>query len=344
MWRSRVVDSPSQIERQVAAVLAVLAGTSLDQVASLAGIAGIDLAAAVEAYQAAGRAALQARALTQDWYQVSLYFTDWDIAEHTAAIHLASPLAEAAQAGQIGMWWFIRKAPIWRLRCQVGPTATVADIECTLTPVLERLAAAGLIGRWQPTIYEPETLAFGGAVGIGVAHRLFHADSRHTLEYVRDHDTEPGTRAGPEVGRRELSVLLCSSLFRAAGQDWYEQGDIWHRVTQMRPLPPDTSAERLAGIARDLHRLMTLDTSPTGNLCRAGGPLTFANAWIEAFDHAGRALRRAARDGNLNRGTRDILAHYVIFHWNRLGLTARIQAILAHAARDTVMNPDVART
>jgi hypothetical protein len=50
-------------------------------------------------------------------------------------------------------------------------------------------------------------------------------------------------------------------------------------------------------------------------------------------------LGDAASDGTLERGLRDILAHHVIFHWNRLGLTAASQSIVARAALETIMNP-----
>ncbi len=84
---------------------------------------------------------------------------------------------------------------------------------------------------------------------------------------------------------------------------------------------------------------MTVNTDPHSTLLGPDGPLAFAAPWAAAFHGAGRSLGHAARDGTLQRGVRDILAHHVIFHWNRLGLAASTQAILARAARDTVMNP-----
>jgi hypothetical protein len=38
------------------------------------------------------------------------------------------------------------------------------------------------------------------------------------------------------------------------------------------------------------------------------------------------------------RGTRDILAHHVIFHWNRIGLPYKTQSILAHAAKTVIFS------
>ena len=45
-----------------------------------------------------------------------------------------------------------------------------------------------------------------------IAHDLFCSDSRNILAYLRWPE--------PIVGRRELSVLLCSTLFRGAGQEF----------------------------------------------------------------------------------------------------------------------------
>ncbi len=156
-----------------------------------------------------------------------------------------------------------------------------------------------------------------------------------TLSYVALH-LEVTARLADVLGRRELSILLCSALFRAADQDWYEQGDIWDRVAQMRPLPAGLSTDRLPEMAGDLRRLLTVDT---GRLLETGGPLGFAAPWAAGFGDAGRDLADAAQHGALLRGIRDVLAHHVIFHWNRIGLSVTTQAILARATRDAVMKP-----
>jgi hypothetical protein len=51
-----------------------------------------------------------------------------------------------------------------------------------------------------------------------IAHDLFCSDISNILDYLR--------RPAPVIGRRELSVLLCSTLFRAGEQEWFECGDI----------------------------------------------------------------------------------------------------------------------
>lgn len=81
---------------------------------------------------------------------------------------------------------------------------------------------------------------------------------------------------------------------------------------------------------------MSTDTGPRSSLTDASGPLTFAADWAAAFEHAGSALADAAFDDRLTRGLRAVLAHHVIFHWNRIGLPTRTQSILAAAAAQAV--------
>jgi len=311
------------------AVLAVLAGTPLHEAAARIPMDPGSLAYAVELYRAAGHAALRAQAQEAGrWHQVSIEFTDWDTAEHAATTCLGPQLRHAEAAGTISSWWFTRKAPRWRLRSQPGHAATLTDLTTFLNPVLETMLAQGMIVSTHETLYEPEAYAFGGTRGIDIAHQLFHADSQNILSYL----SQPGPAITP--GRRELSILLCGALMRGAGQDWYEQGDIWHQVAGNRPVPPGTPLERLRDITPSLRRLMTADARPASNMVNDGGALAFAADWAGAFDQAGTALGNAARDGKLSRGLRDILAHHVIFHWNRIGLSLRTQSILAAAATD----------
>jgi thiopeptide-type bacteriocin biosynthesis protein len=242
-------------------------------------------------------------------------------------------LRAAKTDGTITAWWYIRKTPHWRLRLHPGQAGTAA-LAPFIHAVLHDLTCYGLIRRWRPGIYEPETLTFGGRAGIAAAHRLFHADSTHILDHLNHTDT-----ADSPLGRRELSLLLCTALLRAAGQDWHEHGDVWHRVACMRPLPPGASTDRLYRIADHVRLLLSLDTTaPTPR-----SALVPARPWLAAFTEAGRTLGAAAHTGTLRRGLRDVLAHHIIFHWNRLGLPTTTQAVLAHAAVTATLNPSPPR-
>jgi protein-L-isoaspartate(D-aspartate) O-methyltransferase len=255
-----------------------------------------------------------------DWCQYNIEFPDRDTAGHVAARDLLPALTAAQDAGLLHGWWFMRKQP-WKLRfLPDAPDATAA-----ITVLLGQLTATGQITSWASGIYEPETLAFGGQQGMTVAHDVFHYDSRHILARA--------ARVGaPALGQRETLVMLCSVMLRAAGLDWYEQGDVWARLASLRPAETAAiSPERTAALVPAMHRLMTTDAR---SLCTPGhdGPLAPYNEWATAFEAAGQSLADLARHGRLSRGLRAVLAHHILFHANRAGLPITDQGTLAALA------------
>ncbi|MFF0659232.1 methyltransferase, FxLD system [Micromonospora tulbaghiae] len=252
---------------------------------------------------------------TPVWRQYTVEFPSPTAAEEIAASILAPALAAAQNVGVLHGWWYVRKYPTWRWR-YIADDPTSHPIE----EVLERLAVDDRIVNWTRGVYEPETLAFGGTAAMHVAHELFHQDSRHQL-------LQPAA-APTALGRRELAVLLCSVLMRSAGLDWYEQGDVWAKVAELRPSPtPDV--EQTDALTRAINRLMTVDAR---SLTGADGPLVGHHSWLDAFENAGQALADLARHGRLRRGLRAVIAHHVIFHANRMGLSVRDQSTLAALA------------
>jgi thiopeptide-type bacteriocin biosynthesis protein len=301
-------------------VLATLAGGNVPQIAAQLGVVPEELDEAVRVYQAAGYNALERRA-EDDWYQVRIQFTDWNTAEEIGARELLPRLDHLVQTGAFAGWWFLRKHPCWRIRVRGTASHEPAS---AVASVLNELAIAGHIERWWPTIYEPEIAAFGGGIGMNAAHELFCADSRGVLDYA--------ARTAPGLGRRELSILLCSAMMRAAGLDSFECGDVFDRVTRLRPPPTTTAASQIEKLTADVRKLLNAPISPDSALFRQGGPAEYAQPWLVAFETAGRILGETAANGTLERGPRAILTHIMIFHWNRLGLSAIKQSVLARAA------------
>ncbi|WP_437009882.1 thiopeptide-type bacteriocin biosynthesis protein [Streptomyces sp. enrichment culture] len=284
-------------------MLDVLAGAPVAPVAARTGLQPDELAAAVEVYQQAGEHALAAQIGPPQWQQLYVQFTDWDKAEQLVADRLNPVLELAREDGRMTSWWFIRKHPCWRVRLLTPDSS--GHLPAAVTGLLDELAAAGAV-RWWPGIYEPETAAFGGAASMDIAHTLFRADSHAVL-----------TSPHGALGRRELSVLLCSTLMRAAGLEWYEQGDVWHRITHDRPAPDSTDPAKVRALAPPL---LLADTGPDAPLLQSDQALRPAAAWVAAFRSAGTALGAAARGGALDRGLRHVIAYHVLFHWTRLGL------------------------
>jgi protein-L-isoaspartate(D-aspartate) O-methyltransferase len=259
------------------------------------------------------------------WHQLNIDFGECGTATETAARRLLPALTAAQRAGELKGWWFMRKRP-WKLRYLTSDTTPAARIAA----LLNQLASTGGIGSWASGIYEPETAAFGGPRGMDTAHVLFHRDSVHILTRAA------GAKSGHTVaGHRETVIVLGSVMLRAAGLDWYEQGDVWNQVRTLRAGPVSTG--RAACLRPAVLRLMTADARP---LCASGGrsPLAGRGGWVTAFEDAGLSLAALANQGRLTRGLRAVLAHNIIFHANRAGISLIDQAVIAAAATAAVFD------
>jgi protein-L-isoaspartate(D-aspartate) O-methyltransferase len=71
----------------------------------------------------------------------------------------------------------------------------------------------------------------------------------------------------------------------------------------------------------------------------AGSPLHTAPTWVDAFEHADRHLADLAAQGTLTRGLRGVLTQHLLFLFNRHGICARDQYVLAAAASRIVFGP-----
>ena len=264
------------------------------------------------------------------WRQLSVWCANWQVAEDAALTHLAPALGAATARGAVTSWWFVRKGPSWRIRIHlthripdghrdvedVGGGGDGGDVVDAVTAAL---LASGDVLRVAERVYEPETIAFGGPAAMTVAHELFAADSAHVLDHLaRTRGTERDDH------RRELGLLLAGRMMAAAGLDWYEQGDVWHRLAPHRgaALLPPPSPRTVRAVGQLLTAAGDAPTSPL-----AGNP-----AWAAAHDRAGRAVAEIADTGLLARGLRAVLAHHLLFTFNRLGVPAEHQHILAAAA------------
>ncbi|MFJ7913142.1 methyltransferase, FxLD system [Kitasatospora sp. NPDC096204] len=261
--------------------------------------------------------------MTTGWIQHDLAFADPATVEQTAAHHLAPVLTFTQNNGDLDIWWYMRKKGL-RLRYRAAAPVPV------LSSLLDTLTEEGLLTGWANVIYEPETEAFGGPEAMEIAHRLFHADSRHLLARA----AEPNP---PALGRTETLVVLISAMLRAAGLDWYEQGDVWAQFAMHRDTPSPMAPERAVTLTAAMRHLMRLDTWA---LTRDTNPLAHHGGWVHAFEQAGQDLARLARDGHLTRGLRAVLAHHLLFHANRAGLPVDHQAAMAARALDAVFHSD----
>jgi thiopeptide-type bacteriocin biosynthesis protein len=258
------------------------------------------------------------------WLQVNVQGPRADSDADTSLVRMGQIMSEAEARGLITGWFFIRKGTWRRWRYQpVRPHK--AEPRAVVREKTERLRQEGVITQWVEPVYEPESYAFGGTPAMKVAHELFHGDSRAILEYAL---TADGTFV-PDWGvhNKELSILLCAVLMRGARQEWFEQGDVWAKVSEVRAQSTYNFRE---GVVEGMRRLLTVDASHI--MARRG-----ISHWCSLFEQAGRSMVSLSESGLLGRGIRLVLAHHVIFHWNRMGIPHQVQCTLAAAATKAIL-------
>jgi thiopeptide-type bacteriocin biosynthesis protein len=277
-------------------------------------------------------------AASMRWLQTNVHLNEGADAEQMCADLLGPQMQAAVEDGVLAGWFFIRKSPWWRLRYapvpQVGDPLAHERVHDALTT----LEATKYVGELTQQVYEPEIAAFGGAEAMNIAHRLFAADSQHIAAYLAE-----VTRCPKADRRRELALLLPVAQMRAAGQEWFELGDIWAQVAALRGSTPIVPS-RPNPTAQVVRRFLSI--APETAALRLADPIAkLTTRWLAEHRAAGIALRALADKGRLERGLRSVLTHHILFEWNRLGLSINDQQRLARAARDAVFaEPQSANT
>ncbi|MFE6645075.1 thiopeptide-type bacteriocin biosynthesis protein [Nocardioides sp. NPDC057772] len=304
------------------AVLAILGGRATGNEAERVGLPAEHLRELADSYRAAGRTVLEPGA--ENWVQVNITFPDYGAAE----IAMLDAVWPALRQLDIDRWWFLRKRPHWRLRLRPAADTTKAGILDQVAAAFEPIVSRRFIENWSIAHYEPETTAFGGPQGMCTVHDIFHADSNGYLEFRKASQDKTDESPDPLL----VSLLITTHMFRAAGIETTEHGDVWARVVDQRPpVPPgpdltSQTAKASAALRVDLRELTATDPR-----------FTSAEAWAMNLDECGRRVGELWRAGAIDAGLRGILARVVIFHWNRIGLHVRQQSLLAAAARDAAL-------
>ena len=267
-----------------------------------------------ETFLAAGAAQVLADHDPTRWMQLGVQFQSRE--QHAA--FLDADLARQVQGwldrGLITAFFDMNKPPGVRLRF-CGPR-----LQQTLAPelhaFLEARQAQGRLVRWEHGLYDPETWQFGGVAGLDLMHRFATADSLCACRLL---DLE--RRDALTLDRASLSLLLLDHLLtQVVGDDW-ERWDVWGNMRLTgRVLDPSPAqhAALEADLAENREALLALLRRPD----EVRAELSPEEQAIVADHHqamtrVGQDLRRAAQQGQLTHGPRQILPFYIIFHWNR---------------------------
>jgi thiopeptide-type bacteriocin biosynthesis protein len=214
-------------------------------------------------------------------------------------------------------------APHLRLRVQPARGVDAVTLGDDLERTFDGLRVAGALQSFHRGVYEPERFLFGGEVGMALAHRFFDLDSRFAL------NTD---------GSDQASLLWTALLLREAGLDPFEHWDVWQRVLELRPATSATLEPRLVALVDPVRRLVRRDVETLkDDLIRRSSALhDLVRVELPAL---GSALREAQRQGRLQRGLRELLSVWIVFHWNRCLFTGTFQSRLAQLLTEA-WNPD----
>lgn len=230
--------------------------------------------------------------------------------------------------GRIRNFFFMHKDPGLRVRFELGPCER-SSLVASIRAELDAGAAEGEIQEITPAVYEPETWLFGGPSSMEHVHRLFTHDASMWLQFHALAHGDPELAATSwALSLRVVRALLVGLRI----VDW-EDIDVWDRVRSRtgRRLPAETLGEEaFASVSEEL-RAAWLD--PTR--LRAVLPErleALASATASAIADAAACWREQyLTSAEAHVGARAGAALFIIFHWNRAGLSPTRQALLAES-------------
>jgi thiopeptide-type bacteriocin biosynthesis protein len=273
----------------------------------------------------AGLAAVTNQAPASPWLQ-------WGLAGHRPGLYAAllDLTTTLIDQGTVSDFFFMHKPPGLRVRFRVDPAALVG-IRGDLAGRLAEWRADGLVDGVTAGVYEPEQQLFGGPAAMPHVHRLFTADSLAWL--ARASVREPGPAWA-------FSLALLASVLPAMGIHGWEDLEVWQRIRQQchRTVPAGLDPARTAAVATgvraawaDPERLLSeLPAAARATLDTHGTTMAeVAARWREEYFTAPGAII----------GPREATAFFVIFHWNRGGLSAVTQALVTAALADRTARP-----
>jgi thiopeptide-type bacteriocin biosynthesis protein len=222
-------------------------------------------------------------------------------------------------------FFFMRKPPGLRLRFELSPEAS-AEFADVLYEQADSWRADGLIEAVRPGVYEPESVLFGGPESMRYVHALFTVDSLFWLNYH--------ALATPDEPAEPTLVSLPMLRFLLDGLDvtgWEDLG-VWNQVRTAtgRQLPPAADLTGFADVAGGIRRLWYEQNSYMEQLDPARQALLAEHG--ELLRHGAQRWSSdyfASRSATI--GPRAAAAYYVVFFWNRAGLSAIEQAIVAES-------------
>lgn len=274
------------------------------------------LTALVERFVDAGVGALVETPPFPSWVQLGVSFEP--VRGRRAALLGRARFGEALRravvrwqrADLIRRFFFMNKPPGMRLRFETSPSRPATTMLQAIEAWLQRQPAVAKVER---SIYLAEEFQFGGAMGANVAHDFHAADSLLALR-ANDRDQRGVISASMEI----LSLLIVSDLVRRMTDDAWEAWDLWKRMEMTGRRPKAGPA-----LAREMAELVHPFVAASDAVLRRIAPAERAllRTAYENNERAAADMRRLAVQAQLLFHLREIIPFWIIFHWNRWGIT-----------------------
>jgi thiopeptide-type bacteriocin biosynthesis protein len=205
-------------------------------------------------------------------------------------------------------FFFMRKPPGVRLRfaLRAPRKEAVGEIESCLHGLMRR----GVIGKWFPSVYEPETFKFGGSEAIEAVHAYFFADSTAWWRWEKLQ-----FRVQTSMGSKLLSACVLNDLFARFLDGPEEVWDVWCRVAALHGACVVREGQAAAAIR--IEDLINRVTPEEQRIFRT---------YSSCNETMARRFREIHARGKLLYGNRLVLPHIGLYHWNRYGFTPEERA------------------
>lgn len=240
--------------------------------------------------------------------------------------HLVNRLLSASVADN---FFFMHKPPGLRLRFQASEAGRLRDLREVVQAELARWRAEQLIDDIEPAVYEPEAQLFGGPRSMPFVHALFTIDSLIWLDYHACRAPEGGALTPAWL----VSFAVLRSLFAGLEIVGWEDLAVWDTVRRL-------GRRRLGSVELSLPAYEDVASNVRDVWSQRDRVLDYLQPAIRAtvVAHEPALLQGATqwRSGYFGQpgasiGPRGAAAFFVVFHWNRGGLSPTEQALVTES-------------
>ncbi|PEP13995.1 thiopeptide-type bacteriocin biosynthesis protein [Bacillus wiedmannii] len=217
-------------------------------------------------------------------------------------------------------FWYMRK-PFGGSHLRIRVLKTKNFDERDLIQFLEK----NYRGNYLRNVYEPEIHLFGGESGLCIAHNIFCATSKYSIEsYIK-------LKQGKQNTYFERGIWLTDYLIKIVNEDSFERWDNWKRIELLRKANSENLNRVIGNNIEAFNKITSLDENEFRKVFITKDDM-FIQEYINEIKKNSESLKLMSGAGKLDRGIRSILSCIVIFNWNIMGYNAGLQSGIANLA------------